>query len=82
MFEVGFLLVSFENVKKISRNYFRFAYLFQRSIAKRNVSKALAPTLIKISLKIEELDLLFRSSSQEIIIIKKKNWNNIIREEN
>lgn len=51
MFEVGFLLVSFENVKKISRNYFRFAYLFQRSIAKRNVSKALAPTLIKISLK-------------------------------
>lgn len=80
MFEVGFLLVLFENVKKISRNYFRFAYLFQRSIAKRNVS--LAPTLIKISLKIEELDLLFRSSSQEIIIIKKKNWNNIIREEN
>lgn len=70
MFEVGFLLVLFENVKKISRNYFRFAYLFQRSIAKRNVS--LAPTLIKISLKIEELDLLFRSSSQEIIIIKKK----------
>lgn len=51
MFEVGFLLVSIENVKKISRNYFRFAYLFQRSIAKRNVSKALAPTLIKISLK-------------------------------
>lgn len=82
MFEVGFLLVSIENVKKISRNYFRFAYLFQRSIVKRNVSKALAPTLIKISLKIEELDLLFRSSSQEIIIIKKKNWNNIIREEN
>lgn len=80
MFEVGFLLVLFENVKKISRNYFRFAYLFQRSIAKRNVS--LAPTLIKISLKIEELDLLFRSSSQEIIIIKKKNWNNIISEEN
>lgn len=80
MFEVGFLLVSIENVKKISRNYFRFAYLFQRSIAKRNVS--LAPTLIKISLKIEELDLLFRSSSQEIIIIKKKNWNNIISEEN
>lgn len=82
MFEVGFLLVSIENVKKINRNYFRFAYLFQRSIVKRNVSKALAPTLIKISLKIEELDLLFRSSSQEIIIIKKKNWNNIIREEN